>query len=135
MNHYPDPALASADYAFIGSAISKAGDVIGFNDAVSSDYIYTNHTATLGLAVKQAIARSGIYSISVHVANYVQGDAQARLRTGTSFPLGISGDGWSAPVEVTAGPNITTSFFLRGLDGATFDIVPDANGEAIRITT
>jgi len=131
-NLYPDPALASGDYSAMGGfakdgtalVASDAGifDVIALEGPIEGDFF-------------GFIAKAGQYQVSVHVADHEQGGAHARIRAGAFTDLGIAGDGWTFPITVTAGTNEQVSFVLRGSNNGRFRIVPDENGEAIRITT
>jgi hypothetical protein len=80
------------------------------------------------------IAANDVVNMSVFVSGYSSGSAAARLRAGTYVDLGITADGWTTPVSITAGTSTTQSLFIRGTTASTLRISPDTTGEAIRIS-
>lgn len=132
LNLYSDPALA-ATYVPFGSGITQDGSSLIFDAALN--------THAMSLPDSNAdfidrIALGGQYHISVHVSGYDSGDARAKLCLGGYVQLGITGDGWSDPVPITAGTIRNKTLGLFGQSGGTtLTISPDENGEAIRITT
>lgn len=135
LNLYVDPALA-ATYTAFGSGIAHVNDTFVFNDATNLDaQSIVNGNAILPDLLDR-IAAGGKYYISVNVANYAHGDGRAKLCAGSYFSLGITGNGWSTPVAITAGTARNWGIGFYGISaGGMFDIIPDAYGEAIRITT
>lgn len=135
LNLYADPALA-ATYTAFGSGIAHTGNTLAFNDATNLDA----QSIVAGNAILpdlfDRIAAGGKYYISVNVANYDHGGGRAKLCAGSYVNLGIAGNGWTTPVAITAGTSRTWGIGFYGISaGGTFDIIPDANNEAVRITT
>lgn len=131
MNLYSDPGL-EANYVAFGSGITQDGNSLVFDNALSSHAISLPDGNSDFI---DRIALAGQYHISVHVSGYSSGDARAKLCLGGYAQLGITGDGWSAPVLITAGTARTKTLGLFGISGTSLTICPDENGEAIRITT
>lgn len=143
LNLYSDPGLAETyvPYPLSGGNASQSGQSLIFDAATNVDAISLPDSNADFI---DRIALAGQYHISVNVANYASGDGRAKLCLGAYASLGITGDGWSTPVPITAGTVRTKTLGLFGIStGATFDIVPDPEtiteenpgGEAVRITT
>lgn len=134
-NLYPDPSLATV-YSQGGSAMTHVGNtfVLVAAGAGNAQAMLSSNPSFPDLMDR--IAAGGLYHVSVNVANYVGGDGRAKLCAGSYADLGVTGNGWSTPAPVIAG---ASRFWGAGFYGsgnlATFDIVPDENGEAVRITT
>ena len=135
LNLYSDPGLAATyvPYPLSGGSISQSGNSLIFDAALNTQAISLPSGDADFL---DRIASGGTYHISVFVSGYVNGSPRAKLCGGSFVSLGVTADGWSAPVAVVAGTSRGLTLGLFGIGtGCSLTITPDANNEAIRITT
>lgn len=124
MNLYPDPDITLPGcYMFFsqpGISYDLVEGEIVFTDANGNDAFLTFGQLLNDLLA--AIGPGAALTISFNVKGYVGGGLRARVRNGTYAFITPTGDGWTAPVSLTAGTTAAGLMCVANGGPSTFRI-------------